>query len=375
MKSPPNLEHRFNDDLLISDVDQAFAKNKYAEIYHILDHPELRNQFIAYDKLAMRSRSWVQRVGIIAVFLSVLALLGSAITPLLRQFPHVPENIFTILFWAEAGGILGVIIAAGGLWISRQRKRWLQARMLAEVIRIWHFQSLICRGREIEASWSGDVSQADVYKKARKLQFDAFLHEWNGSPDSHLTELIENPSSGYQMLHDENTRFSSDSPMLDKIFSAYKLLRFRHQVNYALYKLQNHTDKPFNVLGWPSAVLHRRIQAFTAFCFLGSLICSLVVVGSHILHVELFHQSVLPVVIIVFLILTVAGRALQDGLAAPEDLQRYNDYGGKMRYLMGRFEVSNSVSEKLDLMEEAERAALEELKGFLRSHAEARFVI
>ena len=72
---------------------------------------------------------------------------------------------------------------------------------------------------------------------------------------------------------------------------------------------------------------------------------------------------------------TVATRAVQDGLAAPEELQRYNDYAGKIRYLLGRFDASKDATDKLELMVEMERAALEELKGFLRAHSEARFVV
>ena len=79
--------------------------------------------------------------------------------------------------------------------------------------------------------------------------------------------------------------------------------------------------------------------------------------------------------IIALLILNVATRAVQDGLAAPEELQRYNDYAGKIRYLLQRFDDSRDVDEKLLMMGEMERAALEELKGFLRAHFEARFIV
>jgi hypothetical protein len=375
MQTAPTLEHRFNDDLLISDVDQTFAKEHYTTIYHILDHPELREEFLRYDALAIRSRRWVHCVGMAAVVLCASALLGSAATPLLRQFPTVPKELLSGLLWLEIGGILGVVIAAGGLWISGARKKWLEARMMAEVIRIWHFQNLICRGKEIEASCSGDFNAHENYKKARDLEFRAFLREWSGSPDSHLRSLVEHPLAGYEMLHDEPTLPSDGSPVIHALFSAYKTLRFRHQANYADFKLQNHTDKLVNVLGWPSAVLQRRIQGFSTFCLLSSLICSLIIVGGHALHLEFSHHPILPFLVIVFLILTVAGRTLQDGLAAPEDFQRYNDYAGKTRYLLERFENSGNPSEKLDLMSEMERAALEELKGFLRAHSEARFVI
>jgi len=376
MPTQPTLEHRFNDDLLISDHDQRLAKQEYATIYHVLDHPELRNEFERYDKVAIRSRLWVQRIGLLAVMLCALALLGAAVTPLLRQLPGVPEWIFTVLFWGEVGGVLGVVIAAGGMWISGHKKKWLEARMIAEVLRIWHFQALICRGKEIESSCElGTTDRPAAYKQSRDLQFQKFFHEWSGSPDSHLAEMIENPESGYQMLHDDPTKYTPGTPVLEKVFSAYKSIRFRHQANYAAHKLQKQTNKPFSMLKWPAAVLQQRMQGFTASCLMGSLLCSAVIVLGHVTGAAFAHHFGWSVGVIVFLVLTVAGRTVQDGLAAPEELQRYNDYAGKIRYLLGRFEASGNSAEKLELMVEMERAALEELKGFLRAHFESRFIV
>jgi len=129
------------------------------------------------------------------------------------------------------------------------------------------------------------------------------------------------------------------------------------------------------VLEWPSAVLQGRTQGIASFCLLASLACSLIIVIGHVTGSEFTRHVAWPAGIIVLLILTVASRAVQDGLAAPEELQRYSDYAGKIRYLRGRFEGSQDATYKLNLMLEMERAALEELKGFLRAHSEARFVM
>src|SRR5690606_30126471 len=99
-----------------------------------------------------------------------------------------------------------------------------------------------------------------------------------------------------------------------------------------------------------------------------------IVIG-HFLGWAWTAEPYLPVAIIVLLIINVAGRAVQDGLAAPEEFQRYNDYAGKIAYLKSRFEHAKDNEEKLELMVEMERAALEELKGFLRAHHEAKFIL
>lgn len=374
--SAPVLEHRFNDDLLISEHDQHLAQAEYGEIYHVLDHPALRDEFLRYDAVANSAKLWVQRTGLLAVLLAITALLSSAMTPLVGLIPHTPEWVGKVLFWAEVGGIVGLIIAAGGLVLAGQKKRWLEARMMAEVLRLWHFQSLICRGKEIEVSCNA-TNQSDLaaYRAARDRSFKAFMREWDGSLDSHLTKLIESPEAGYQLLHEEPTKYAPDSPVVAKVFSAYKSMRFRHQDNYATHKLQKTTSKPLQILKWPAAILQERTQALASFCLIGSLVCSLVIVIGHLTGIEFAHHPGWSAGIITLLIINVATRAVQDGLAAPEELQRYNDYAGKIRYLLQRFDDSHDPAEKIELMGEMERAALEELKGFLRAHFEARFIV
>ena len=114
--------------------------------------------------------------------------------------------------------------------------------------------------------------------RRRDRSFKAFMREWNGTLDSHLTKLIESPEAGYQLLHEEPTKYAPDSPVVEKVFSAYKLFRFRHQSSYASHKLQKTTSKPFQILKWPAAVLQERTQALASFCLIGSLLFSLVIV-------------------------------------------------------------------------------------------------
>ena len=372
----PDMEHQFNGDLLVSMEDKQLAQAEYPEIYHVLDHPALRDEFLRYDSVANNAKLWVHRVGLTALILAAVALLGSALTPVFRLNKDTPESMFSALWWAEVGGVLGVVIAAGGIFLAKQKKRWLEARMMAEVLRLWHFQSFICRGKQIESSCdSTNFKQPKEYQDLRDKAFRAFLYEWTRALDSQLTRMVEHPQSGYQLLHDEPTKFAPDNPILEKIFKAYRSMRFRQQDNYAAYKLEKQTDKPLSILKWPAALLQERMQGTAWFCLLGSLICSLLIVIGHMFHFEFSNSLWLPAIIIVLLILNVTTRAIQDGLAAPEELQRYNDYAGQIHYLLDRFDTSRDPAEKIELMGEMERGALEELKGFLRAHSEARFVL
>ncbi len=369
-----SLEHQFNGDLLISTHDQELAKKVYEEIFHVLDHARLREEFGRYDNAAMASKSWVHWIGMLAILLAAIALIGSAITPVVHQL-HPPEWVHSALLAAEIGGIVGVIIAAGGIALSKRKDVWLRNRMMAEVVRLWHFQSLICRGKQIDSCYVAADHKAGraLYRQERDVAFQTFLHEWTTAPDSHLKELIENPAEGYEMLHDERAPYPAGSPVIDKIFQAYKAIRFKHQANYAGHKLQKKTDR-LSILKWPAAVLQSRIQFFTSMCLVLSLGCSLLIIVGHWTQWT-WTEPYLPAAIISLLVLNVTGRAVQDGLAAPEEFQRYNDYAGKIAYLKQRFETVQTNEEKLNVMVEMERAALEELKGFLRAHDEAKFIV
>lgn len=60
----PSVDHKFNDDLLLLEEDRKLASIKYPTIFHVLDHPQLRQLFSKYDVPANRAK----RIGLIAGF-------------------------------------------------------------------------------------------------------------------------------------------------------------------------------------------------------------------------------------------------------------------------------------------------------------------
>ena len=68
-------------------------------------------------------------------------------------------------------------------------------------------------------------------------------------------------------------------------------------------------------------------------------------------------------------------RTLQEGLAPDKEIERYNDYRGRTSQLRDRFEHTTEMQERIHLMEDLEVASVEEMKGFVRTHHNARFVL
>ena len=78
---------------------------------------------------------------------------------------------------------------------------------------------------------------------------------------------------------------------------------------------------------------------------------------------------------IVIALIGAALRAIQEGLALEKELERYNDYRGRTSQLYDRFKQRTDTKERLNLMEELELASVDEMRGFLRTHYNARFVL
>lgn len=383
----PVLDHRFNDDLLMGMGDQQLARTTYPELFHVLDFPELREQFQKYNKQADKAKAKVHLIGLLAVMLATLALGSSAMAPILDAILHLDglndRTVKTLKFIQnlsigfEVLGLIGSAIAIGGIGIADWKAKWLQCRLMAERLRQWHFQLMIHKGSEIESSCDPTKLQAKQhFVSERNKWFLAFVHLHEGCLDSQLHELVESPESKYISLHDGESQYSANSPIVLKVFEAYRVLRLKHQALYAAHKLQKKTSIPlWKPHRWPLPVLQSRLSTVTSSCLIGALCVSAVILVSHFFDWPIAHTAALPAVILCLLVLTAAIRAVQDGLAVREEVQRYVDYDGEVRYLLTKFEGSNDQAEKLRFMHDMERAVVDELKDFLRAHSESKFIV
>jgi hypothetical protein len=383
----PIGEHRYNDDLLASTVDQKAIQIQYPELFHVLDHPELREQFAIYNGLANGAKSKVHRLGLVAIGLAAVALLSSATAPVLSGIIELKdldpvllaqiETVKKFSVYFEIAGLAGAAIAIGGLWIATWKKTWLESRLMTERLRGWHFQLLMHRGKEVEDSCSDSDPQAIADFQAKRAQwFSAFMHQHEGTQDSILHDLIEAPEARYTPLHESTSEYTPGSHVIDRVFEAYRTLRLKHQAHYTAHKLQRTTDQPlWKPHKWPINVLNSRLGSITSTCLVGALAVSFYMVAAHFMHWPMAHSVALPAVILCFLVLNVSTRGVLDGLAVREEAQRYTDYAGEVRYLLTKFESVHEREARMRIMQDMERAAVEEMKGFLRSHMEAKFIV
>jgi hypothetical protein len=373
----PAHERVFNNDLLMNDdskrgkTDLQKAREQFPEIIHVLDCPSLRERFATYEKEANKARGRVRALGFAAVLSVTAALIAVATKPI---WPHTSWTRWLALL-IEVGGFVATIVAASGLWIGDWKRRWLESRLMTERLRQWHFQLLLRRGHEVESSCK-NLDAAAEFEKGRAQSLNDFLNAYEGKLDSKLELLANEPTQVETWLHNPPNHYSGDSPVLCQVFEAYERLRFDLQRDYAIYKLKKATDKPFwEFLRWPARLQLSALSGASSFCFICALVCSAILVYGHASGILERSELFVRTGAIIIALIGAALRAIQEGLALEKEIERYNDYRGRTSQLCDRFKQSTDAKERLHLMEELELASVDEMKGFLRTHYNAKFVL
>jgi hypothetical protein len=377
----PGETRIFNDDLLLNPGDLQIAKNRFPRLFPALDNPELRKAFLRYEELANKARTKVQRLGLAAVCLATMALLTTATRLWLTSPIHqrTPEHsaISVVAVILELCGLVAALIAVGSLGMGPWKKRWLESRFMTERLRQWHFQLLLHRADEIDALVTVQTPEAiREFEERRRQRLDAFLFDHEGKLDSRMDALAHDPDLSHDWLHDPSAPYRDDSPALPELFEVYRHLRFRHQYDYVTHKLSHASDRVFwRFLKLP---LHRQrsiLGGLSSFCFVAALLCAIALIVNHATARNDAVNQLLAPIASVIAIIGVAVRTIQEGLGITEDIERYQDYRGKVRRALLQFETAKDPKTRLQLMAELELAVVDELKSFLRTHGRSRFAM
>jgi hypothetical protein len=374
-------DQTFNDDLLLSDRDRKLAATTFPNLIHVLDFPELRSLFATYDEPANRSKKQLQRAGLATIALAVVALLGASTEPLYGRFYPSVETALVIV--SPIAGVLGIAIGTVGVFYAASKKSWLEARLMTERLRQFQFQTLVAHVTSILDSTAAPEKKQEFYA-ARERWFSAFQIEYGGRLSAKLKEVFDDEAEEQFMLHtvESPERVAERKSILDELFSAYKLMRIKHQIKYANYKL-----------GADSLSLPRRQVALLSAV---SLMCILFVFFAHFgisIAVSMpYVQRLLPsatmpdwlrhaqspwvhVVVIWIVIIALAARTFEEGLQPTREVERYTAYTARLARLLLHFDETHDVAEKVRIMTEVERLVYQEMRGFLKTNYQARFVL
>jgi hypothetical protein len=81
------------------------------------------------------------------------------------------------------------------------------------------------------------------------------------------------------------------------------------------------------------------------------------------------------ILIIWTVIVALAARTFEEGLQPTREVERYTAYRARLGRLLYQFDEATSVSERVRIMTEVERLVYQEMREFLKTNYEARFVL
>lgn len=371
-------EQKFNDDLLLADEDREQAACSFPSVIYALDFPTLRELFASYDALANHSKKRLRQSGLVTIAFGVIALIGASTEPLYGRLPPTAASI--LIVGSAAAGILSIVFGAFGVFSSKTKARWLEARLMTERLRQFHFQTLALYIPTIVDSAAGPQSKAK-FAEARERWFAKFQMEYKGHLSAKLKEILEDDAEEQLNL------FLSDpppgqtertGPVLDELLSAYRLLRIKYQLQYANFKLSaDHIDLPRKQVAVLSGI---------------SLICILIVFFAHFAISVSYADEVIAfsflkdwlavvrsapvhVLIIWTVIVALAARTFEEGLQPTREVERYLAYRARLTRLLAHFDAASDLTERVRMMMEVERLIYQEMRDFLKTNDEARFVL
>lgn len=365
----PNTTQKFNDDLLLTEADRRLACDLFPELAHVLDFPDLRELFVQYEGLANSAKTSRQRAGFAAILLALLALLGASVAlseTLCAPWSEWVGGISAVL------GVFGMAIGFKGALTGEPKQQWLGNRLMTERLRQFQFQVLVCRIPEVLASTVGSRAR-ERFVGDRKSWFTEFRLTHEGHLAAKLRAALDDDAEDNFLVHhnfESRHPFAATERDLLQLFSAYRLLRLEHQLQYADYKLRADerilSDSSVRQL----AILRDVSLLLIVIVFVAHLILAL-----SFPVLSAFVTKLVHFLIICLAVGVLAVRTIEEGLQPGREVERYAAYRSSMSSLLTRFDNAANPEERIRIMLETERAVYQEMRGFLRTNNDARYVL
>jgi hypothetical protein len=377
--------HRYNDDLLLAQPARDRASLEHGNVFHLLDHRELRDAFRPQNDEANIAKRRAHVAGFWSVTLAFLALALAAGEPFWGRLASPAP--FIIAIFSGALGLISILISAVWLIFGKRKAAWLHKRFFTERLRQYHFQAFVWRLPEMAESLDNGEDTKEKYREARNESFNVFLDDLNSKSDSQMSRLLD--PAGPPRVWVNNVEFGREPEVpdanLQDIFRAYDIFRFDEQEGYADFVLRR-SNKPDaasrrSFPWWYPGINQpiKRKRAVLTGVWIGALV-SLIIV--HVLIVvsnmggwQAWQPAHLHVAIVWFALLAVGAKTLSEGLTLTREIERYEEYRAIVVGLKQAFQIATNPRTKVRIMMDMERAAFEEMRAFLRSHNDATFIM
>lgn len=384
-RAPPLLSGPFDDplkywpnsDLLIAEEDRAFFSRQYPKYADIFDWPELRALFVSYNAVAARARKHSRRFGVIAILVGFLGLSIGATGPLLEELTEgrAAQDLRTRAVLGGLAAVLAIasmIIGYTQVLRGKDKAQWLTNRFWAERIRQFHFQLIINHLPQVVAAVrSPEHLQEWITYRAREL--DMFKHRYLRGVEDMMHHLHEDEAEDRPWIVEEWYNADHPSPASQELDTLLELLerqRFWIQLRYTERRLKSGWHSPVTRSEWVSKLS----DALTAALLTTTVMAGIGSVQAFITGSNPHYRLTVVFIAAIFSSSVVAMRALKDGLLFGTDAERYKWYSAAVRTLHHQFERADRPR-KIRLLRELEHVAYQEMRRFMLSAKEARFVM
>jgi hypothetical protein len=365
------MTQKYNDDLLLTPADRSLAAEAFRGLFPVLDFPELRSLFKTHDELANGAKRARRRLGLAAIVAGVIALLAASADPLYHDLPAPWPAV--IGGAAGALGICSILIGSFGIFDARSKRTWLDNRLMTERLRQFQFQTLVYRAPSVLASVASAAAAA-VFQEQRRPWLAVFELSHNAHLSARLRQVLDDDAEEYFLLHQPTgpeSQFPPHHPDLEILFSVYRELRLEHQIQYANARLGR--DEPLVSSAVRQHEILRTVSLVSIFVV---LLAEVAIAFSIVPHWgTLVRSAWLHVAVLWFAVAALGARAFEEGLQPGREIERYSRYRATMQHLETQFDGASDPAEKFRVMRETERLVYQEMRGFLRTHEEARFLV
>ena len=366
-----------NNDLLVAPEDRAFFARYYPAFSPIFDWPEIRSLFEEHNAVAATARKHSRRAGIIAVACGFLSLGIAATVPLAAELSK--NTALSELRTQAVLGAVAAVLAIVSIFIGytqvlrgKEKARWLTNRFWTERIRQLHFQLIINNLPRLVAAIKVNAELGE-WLDYRARELDRFKHDYLRGVDDKLNHLETDAAEDRPWLFEEWDRAGPvppESPELDKVLELLEHHRFGIQQRYAEKQLLNGWHSPETRAQFVSKLS----DALTGLILLATIAAGIGAVIAFNVNGNSTSRLIAGLVAAIASAGVVAMRALKEGLLFNADADRYKWYLAAVRGLRVRFEHADRAHKVL-LLRELEHAAYQEMRRFMLSAAEARFVM
>ncbi len=366
-----------NSDLLIDGEDRAFFARHFAKFTPIFDWPELRALFVIYDASAGSARKHSQRAGVLAIAAGFLSLSVAAAVPLADELTKASATA-QLRTQAVLGGIdaflaiVSIVIGYTQVLKGEGKTRWLTNRFWSERIRQFHFQLMINHLPQLVAALQDATAMQD-WLDFRARALDRFEHDYLRGVEDKLRHLEIDEAEDEPWLSSE-WRTAGPIPVeslqLKELLELLEQQRFGIQQRYAERRLASGWHSPESRAQW----VLKLSDTLTAVLLLATITVGIGSLMAFVGGENPMFRLIAGFVAALSSCSIVAMRALKEGLLFSADAERYRWYLAALRSLYRRYE-SADVAEKVALFRQLEHLAYQEMRRFVLSGSEARFIM